>query len=274
MMQLYVSDMDGTLFSNMAGLPEAEQLRLRLLVDAGLAFTVATARTLPSALQGLGVVVPALPLIINNGALIATADGRVLHEAVIPADQGREVIRVLKDLDSPFVAVPGSEHGHDRWWWKRPGPSTMDLLLATHGDLPDFKPMPEGGLPAGQSWASISCSGPRERMMAVCEWCRATEGIQAVPMTDPYQNGVEVVFIQHAEANKGSALKWLCGHLGADAGLATAFGDGLNDMSLFEAAGYSVATANACPELKVLADATLDPGMSVVDYLEARAGLR
>jgi len=271
-MALYVSDMDGTLFSGLSGMLPADAERLAALVARGLPFTVATARTLPSALHGLGPVKPSLPLIVNNGALVISPDGRILHEAGMSAALGGHILQFLKTLELPFVAVPTASHSHNRYWWKRPGPSTMDLLVASHGDQPDFIPMPEHGLPAEQAWASISCSGHKELMKPVLVFARGLPGVQADIMDDPYQSEVQVVFFQHAEANKGSALRWLCGHLGQPCADATVFGDGLNDLSLFEAAGYGVAVPSAGPALRALADACLEPGESVVDYLEARFG--
>lgn len=60
--------------------------------------------------------------------------------------------------------------------------------------------------------------------------------------------------INHVDANKGNALKWLCKKLGIALSELIAFGDGGNDIEMIKTAGCGVAMANACDELKKAAD--------------------
>ena len=53
-----------------------------------------------------------------------------------------------------------------------------------------------------------------------------------------------------AGADKGSALRLVCDHLGLDVREALAIGDAGPDVSMFRVAGYSVAVANAPPEVQ------------------------
>ena len=55
-------------------------------------------------------------------------------------------------------------------------------------------------------------------------------------------------------ADKGSALKGLTAYLGMDPAETAAFGDGLNDIPMLEAAGIGVAMANSVPETLAAAD--------------------
>lgn len=63
------------------------------------------------------------------------------------------------------------------------------------------------------------------------------------------------VEINQLHANKGEALLALAKHLGVEREQTMAIGDGLNDLSMIRDAGVGVVMANACPELKELADA-------------------
>ena len=59
--------------------------------------------------------------------------------------------------------------------------------------------------------------------------------------------------------SKGNAIKWLCNYLDIDISDAIAFGDGDNDVTMFEAVNKGVAVGNAVDKLKVLAkEVTLD----------------
>ena len=60
--------------------------------------------------------------------------------------------------------------------------------------------------------------------------------------------------VMRAGANKGSALCWLCEHLGVDTADTMAFGDGDNDIEMLRAAGDGVAMGNAIPEVLACAD--------------------
>ena len=78
------------------------------------------------------------------------------------------------------------------------------------------------------------------------------------------------VEITSVRATKGTALTWLCGHLGISPADAVAFGDSSNDLAMIEAAGDGVAMGNASPEVKAAADHVAPPcaEAGVARYLE------
>lgn len=73
----------------------------------------------------------------------------------------------------------------------------------------------------------------------------------------------------HVDATKGSALAWLCAHMGWDAGETIAFGDNNNDVTMIEAAGDGVVMENGEPQVKELADHIAPPASEggVAQYL-------
>ena len=99
--------------------------------------------------------------------------------------------------------------------------------------------------------------------------------LQGIDVTRSYPMNIEVM---DAAASKGSALGWLCDHLGIPRGHSLGFGDNLNDIPLIEAAGTGVAVANAEPEVRAAADvvcASNDEdgvGRFILDALAGRAG--
>ena len=67
--------------------------------------------------------------------------------------------------------------------------------------------------------------------------------------------------------SKGNAIKALCKRLQISLEEVIVFGDSLNDKSMFEVAGYSVAMGNASDELKKIADeVTLDNNSNGIPY--------
>lgn len=61
------------------------------------------------------------------------------------------------------------------------------------------------------------------------------------------------VEINETHANKGEALLALAAHLGVDRARTAAFGDGLNDLPMIEAAGIGIAMENGAEEVKAAA---------------------
>ena len=62
-----------------------------------------------------------------------------------------------------------------------------------------------------------------------------------------FKTNMEIMLGGHG---KGTAVKWLCGHLGVDPEEAMAFGDNTNDQTMLDAVGWSCAVENAVESLK------------------------
>ena len=79
---------------------------------------------------------------------------------------------------------------------------------------------------------------------------------------------LDVINIVNKSVSKGNAIRGLCKYLKIDLEDAVAFGDDMNDISMFEAVGYPVAMGNANDELKAMAsEITLEndqPGIADV----------
>lgn len=74
-----------------------------------------------------------------------------------------------------------------------------------------------------------------------------------------YATGYCNIDICNSTVSKGNAVKWLCDYLDIDKKDTIAFGDGVNDRSMFEVVDKSVAMGNAIESLKVVAnDIALD----------------
>ena len=69
---------------------------------------------------------------------------------------------------------------------------------------------------------------------------------------------VQNVEINQSHANKGEALLALAAYLDVKVDNVYAMGDGLNDLSMIEAAGVGIAMENACAEVKSAADVITD----------------
>ena len=76
-----------------------------------------------------------------------------------------------------------------------------------------------------------------------------------IAATSSLKNNIEINSIK---AGKGRALLELCAQLGIAPEDTVAFGDGLNDADMLEAAGYGAAMENAADAVKQKADAVIE----------------
>ena len=92
---LYVSDLDGTLMRNDETLSQDTVRIINELVEKGLAFTYATARSIESARAITGGLRLKLPVITRNGAVLAdNMTGKHLERALFT----QEEVSLIKEL--------------------------------------------------------------------------------------------------------------------------------------------------------------------------------
>ncbi len=271
MKHLYISDLDGTLFSGFEGFePKQREHLRRLLVDHDAAFTFATARVVPSGLTALGNPPIKLPMIGCGGAVLQAADGQVLHERLLAADVVAAATRLFQELGLGMTLILSPRHGHRRHWWTPQGFNLMDSFIASHWQDASFVKLEAGEKVEELDCVGVSCCGPRGSLEAVRQLSRQFDDLRLEIVNDPYQSGVDVGFVQDDRANKGEAVRLLCQHLGLPLGpeRVTVFGDAHNDLSMFDLDARKVAVDVAVPELKAKADVILGPEMSVLEFIE------
>ena len=92
---LYVTDLDGTLLGKDARIPQKAVEMLNEMMDSGLPFTVATARSWASAGPIVKPLHLTLPAVAFNGAfLVDPQSGAALDQCLFSAEQAREIASV------------------------------------------------------------------------------------------------------------------------------------------------------------------------------------
>ena len=96
---LYVSDLDGTLMRNDETLSENTVRIINELVEKGLSFTYATARSVESARPITGGLKLNLPVVTRNGAVLAdNATGKHIRKAVFSESEVALLKSLLTDI--------------------------------------------------------------------------------------------------------------------------------------------------------------------------------
>jgi Cof subfamily protein (haloacid dehalogenase superfamily) len=271
---LFVSDLDGTLVDRRATLSRFAVRTLRRLIDEGVLFTVASARSQATLAPILRELPLTLPIIEFNGAYITDlATGQSLYCEALDAEVATCAVRLGLDADvPPFVSThfggqqylypPEKLRNAGMTWYVDTRKAALDRRL-----LAGLDPFEALAQPA----VCLTFIAEHARLAVLKQRIdRATSGqTNSVVYRNPYDTKWFWLTVQSARANKGDALRKLTEHLGVALSAVTVFGDEVNDIPMFEVAGRCVAVDNAVPELKRLAHQVIGAHHldSVVQYL-------
>ena len=75
--------------------------------------------------------------------------------------------------------------------------------------------------------------------------------VPGIAVVSSYPNNFEIT---RDDVSKGTAVRWLCDHLGIPISDSYGFGDSSNDLGMLEAVGHACAMKNATAEVKAVAD--------------------
>jgi HAD superfamily hydrolase (TIGR01484 family) len=255
-MELIVFDLDGTLLDRSAAISAYTRETLDRLAERGIAYTVATGRTLHGArsiLDGHGF---DLPHVYKNGVMIWDPHSDDLsHQQVLTLSEVEHVIAALSSQQvTPFVFTvePGNRHTI----YHPPVRNDLEAKLAADfAARGDVTVTPAALMPATSAIAHVSAIGPPQAIHAVEALVAPEPCLVAYAGTALEGEGLRWIDVHHGDASKGSAVDILRAQLGATR--VVCFGDGDNDLSMFARADESYAPENATPEVKAAATAII-----------------
>lgn len=247
---LYISDLDGTLLQLNERLSAFGCQTLNQLVASGMLFSYATARSYHTARKCTAGLDAKIPLIVYNGALIVdNQTGEILTENIFSSRQAADIYALLKQCGiHPIVysLIDGVEKfSYDQTAVPLP---TRNFLDQRRGDGRDHPLTGDEHLLDGKVYY-FSCIDETARLLTADRLIREQFGeiCNQVCQKDIY-SGDQWLEIMPAAASKANAARQLKNITGVDR--LVAFGDGKNDLPLFEAADECYAVANAHPLLK------------------------
>lgn len=253
---LYVSDLDGTLLNSHAMLSDYTVSRINELIEQGMYFTFATARTIYSAAGITERLNINVPCILNNGASIYDISrGEYVRNACIQLQTSRQIVNLFRNRNvSCFVF------------------KFIDGKLTTCFDSLDAEQMTEytqERRKIGQPFVEcenvadildgseiyINSIGEYDDLLPVRNAVLNMDGAGCVFYRDTYTRKWYLEIFSK-QTSKGKALSYLREAYGFDR--IVAFGDNLNDLTMFEAADLKFAVRNANVDLKLKADMVID----------------
>ena len=251
MKTLYVTDLDGTLLNQAAKVSERSIKIINRLVEKGMLFTYATARSLVSAAVATNGLTAKIPVIAYNGAFIYKPDtGEVLHSVKFLAEEMQSVREVLeKNNISPLVY--SVIDGADRLSWNvcHENEGMRNYLSRRQGDR-RLRPLQgDDGLYEGEVFY-FTCVGTDEELEPLYDAMKIDGRYVCTLQKELYQPEY-FCEIMPAEATKAKAIARLKELWGCDR--IVSFGDAINDIPMFRISDECYAVENAVEELKDLA---------------------
>lgn len=255
-MDLLVFDLDGTLLNGSSQVSAHTRDTLRQLRQRGIAYTVATGRTLHAArdlLHGHGFT---LPHIYKNGVVIwrPQSDG-YSHSNLLTKLEIRSVVAACSAVRvSPFIFTLEPENRHAVY--HPPLSNEAEHRLATlFARDRGLAVLPVAEMPADAAITNLSALGAREAIEYITQRVQLEEHLVAYAGAALEGDGLLWVDIHHSAASKGGAVAQLKQDLGVSRVIC--FGDSENDLSMFAMADESYAPSNAREAVRSAATAVI-----------------
>ena len=270
---LYVTDLDGTLLNKNDRINPKSIEIINSLVEKGMAFTYATARSLVSAsvvTQGLST---NIPVIAYNGAFIfQPATGKILSRAYFSSEEMTPAADVIRSYGvSPLVY--SFINGVEKVSWNpvHENDGVKRYLSLRQGDR-RLRPVEnDAALYEGEIFY-FTCIGTRDELMPVYDAFVNDARYRCTIQQELYRPEYfcEIMPVGATKAKAIRKLKEICG-----CDKVISFGDAINDIPMFEISDECYAVENAVEELKAAADGVIQSNENdgVATWLEQHVRL-
>lgn len=251
MKTLYVTDLDGTLLNTHDTISPYSMKTINSLVEQGVLFTYATARSLVSASVVTKGLSTRIPVIAYNGTFIFdSSNGEIIASEDFEKEETDMVIDVLsKHHISPLVYsfVQGIEKVS--WVTSQENDGILRYLSLRNGDK-RLRPLDsEKGLYDGKMFY-YTCIGEKDQLQPVYDIFSKDNRFTCTIQQELYrpEYWCEIMPKKATKANAILKLKeiWHCDRV-------ISFGDAINDIPMFRISDECYAVENAVDELKQLA---------------------
>jgi Cof subfamily protein (haloacid dehalogenase superfamily) len=248
MIRLIALDIDGTLLDSHGNIPEDNRRAIARAIDQGVEVVLATGRRYDFARPIFEALPDPLTLILSNGAVVKTKDGRTLIRSLLPQSHARTVLAdTLEHRESAALVFDRPLEGQvvfERVDWEHPRHSRF--FHANRPFISEVQPLEDALI---EDPVQVMFTGTCADMRTLFARLR-TSGPYSVALTEYLHRDFSLVDVVREGCTKGTALKAWAERRGLSPQHVMAIGDNLNDLEMLEYAGCPVLMGNALPELK------------------------
>lgn len=247
---LYVSDLDGTLLNSQKQV-SAQTIRcLNELIEEGLSFSIATARTPATAQELLAPLHIKEPVVLMNGAVIYDLEAHTyksveyIEETVVS-----KIIKTLEcHMEGSFIYT--IQNNKLIVYYDKMVNKHQQIFYDERKNKPQktFKQSPLDNMKEVAYFVFIDI---KDKIQFIYEALKDLEGLTLSMYKDIYSEEAYLLEVYSHRATKANAILKLKEEKGFDEIIC--FGDNLNDLSMFEIADAGYAMGNAVEEVKKVA---------------------
>lgn len=253
---LYVTDLDGTLLTKQDSISPFSIQTINELVEKGMLFTYATARSLVSASKVTKGLSTNIPIIAYNGAFIfQPSTGEILSKEEFTEEERNRVKDVINQHQiSPLVYSFTDGVEKVSWIPQNENEGIRRYLSMRQGDkrlraVADTEALYEGDM------FYFTCIGEKDELQPIYDIFSNDDRYRCTMQQELYrpEYWCEIMPALATKANAIRKLKemWGCTKV-------ISFGDAINDIPMFEISDECYAVANAVDELKAVATGIIE----------------
>ncbi len=237
--KLLVFDIDGTLLGSSKKITPYSKNILQRLRAQGLSFTLATGKTLPATKDLADELEVDIPLILSNGGMLQTRQGKLFYQECLPRAVVSQSIQVAQSYQCDLVMYINNQ---------------LYLLELNDNSRPIYGDVPWGLNEIG-AWENITDKFSQVNKCLIVD-TRDEQNLNRMDgiLRDSLSSQANICRTSPAllevlpkGVTKASALQRLADQLHISTQAIMAFGDYDNDVEMLASAGLGVAVANASP---------------------------
>ena len=254
--RLIALDIDGTLLDSASQVPEANRRAIEAAEANGIEIALVTGRRFDFALPVAQQIPCALTMIVNNGAVVKSKDGKTHLRRLLPHQTARAVLQLLPEHRAGaavvFDRVRENQVIYEKIDWE--DPRRKAYFARNREFLANVCPLEDCLV---EDPIQLMYSGSVAEMRQVASLLRgvpqAPEALEfSLAMTFYDHRDFGMVDVIRLNCSKGAALAEWTALRGFGREEVMAIGDNFNDREMLEFAGLPIVMANSVPELKML----------------------
>jgi Cof subfamily protein (haloacid dehalogenase superfamily) len=248
MKSLYISDLDGTMLNSGGKLSIHSEQTINALLDRGMLFTVATARSITTARTAIDGLKLKLPIVVYNGGFILDpVSDKILLSSAFTEDEKNRISNLIDKMNASALVhgfIRGTEYVS--WLTEKENAGIAYYKESRKGDR-RLRPVQTAAELYEGSVVYVSLIGEKSEMQAFYDASHALSFTNIIIQREVYrpEYWVELMPKRVSKAEAVLKLKRLCG---CDS--VVTFGDAINDLPMFQASDACYAVLNAVEELK------------------------
>ena len=255
MKTLYISDLDGTLLNSDAQVSRFTADTLNSLIEKGLLFSYATARSYNTAGEITKEITAHFPRILYNGAFVVdNATKQPIITNFFDDEISRQFVRTLTAAEVWPLIYYYDDGVESMAFVRENSTAEMNEFICEYEGTLAHSPAHSARELEKKNTYYLVCIDSAEKLYPLYKQLKDHPAANVIYQIDVY-SGRQWLEIMPKAASKANAVLMLKEKLGCDR--LVCFGDGKNDISMFSVADECYALAYAVDELKAVATAVI-----------------